>query len=249
MPTELVSFDPDSDLQLILTTAKEQGSEAAKTVPAPTITNDAAIGTPRSTGDAVDKASVGTDGTEMDTDSLGTDATTPAPSKKEIRFLVSSKHMILVSPVFSAMLQHSNFKEGVELSKGPTEVPLPDDEPTSWKIILDVIHHNTRSVPQKINLQTMTNIAVLVDKYQLGDLLWLHAGIWVNDLKNTLPNLLTADWISWLCISWVFKLEKEFKHLTHIALRLGHGDIRNDRNLPIPDHVLSKNQGIISDLG
>jgi len=157
--------------------------------------------------------------------------------------------MILASPVFKAMLKHRNFKEGIELFKGSVEVPLPDDEPTSWKIILDIIHHNTRSVPQKVDLQTMTNIAVLVDKYQLGDLLWLHAGIWINDLKTSLPNAVTADWIPWLCISCVFKLETEFQHLTCIALRLSSSDIQNDQDLPIPDLVLSKNQDAISELG
>jgi hypothetical protein len=234
---------------LILTTAEKQGLESTTTAPAPTITSDAATGTTENTGDAVNQASAGTDDTEMVTDGLGSDAPTPTPSKKEIRFLVSSKHMILVSPAFRAMLQHSNFKEGVALSEGAAEVPLPDDEPTSWKIILDIIHHNTRSVPQQVDLQTMTNIAVLVDKYQLGDLLWLHAGIWINHLKKSLPKPLAADLVPWLCISWVFKLETEFKHLTCIPLRLSTGDLQNDRDLPIPDRVFRKNQSPMSKLG
>jgi hypothetical protein len=60
--------------------------------------------------------------------------------EKEIRMLVSSRHLMLVSPVFKAMLQHSNFKEGNELqTNGKVEVPLPDDDPDAFKILLDII--------------------------------------------------------------------------------------------------------------
>lgn len=62
--------------------------------------------------------------------------------EKEIRMLVSSRHLMLASPVFKAMLQHSNFKEGEELhSTGKVSIPLPDDDPDAFKILLDIIQY------------------------------------------------------------------------------------------------------------
>jgi len=84
MATEIVSFDPDSDLQLILTTAEEQGSESTTTVPAPTITSDATIGTADNVGDTVNQVSAGAAKKVIDTDGLGSDTSISTPSKREI---------------------------------------------------------------------------------------------------------------------------------------------------------------------
>jgi hypothetical protein len=77
--------------------------------------------------------------------------------------------MSLVSPVFRAMLQHGSFKEGHDLAKGTAEVPLPDDKPAAFQILLDIIHHRFRLVPKEIDFDTATEIAILVDKYQVHE--------------------------------------------------------------------------------
>lgn len=66
----------------------------------------------------------------------------------DIHMLVSSKHMMLGSSVFAAMLQHSNFKEGRTLqSTGRVEVPLSEDDPIAFIILLNAIHGRTRKIP------------------------------------------------------------------------------------------------------
>jgi hypothetical protein len=50
----------------------------------------------------------------------------------DVRMLVSSRHLILASSVFEAMLQ-DRFKEGQALrSTGYLELPLPDDDPVAF---------------------------------------------------------------------------------------------------------------------
>jgi len=61
------------------------------------------------------------------------------------------------------------FKEGHDLAKGTAEVPLPDDDPTAFQILLDIIHHRYRRVPKKLDLDTVAEIAILVDKYQVHE--------------------------------------------------------------------------------
>lgn len=138
------------------------------------------------------------------------------PAEK-FRMLASSRHMKLVSPVFKAMLRVGNFSEGQALSREMAEIPLPEDDPTAMRILLDIIHHNTRNVPRLVSLKVMTNITVLVDKYEMAGFIHLHAELWVDELRKTVPQLFTDDLLPWISISWIFKLPIEFKAMTKNA--------------------------------
>lgn len=176
-------------------------------------------------------------------------ANTEAPKdkpSKEIRVLVSSKAMTLVSPVFKAMLRHQTFKEGHDLAKGTAEIPLPDDDATTFKIILHIIHHNVSQVPRKLDLIAATNMAILVDKYQIHDVMILYSEIWVKELRTSspLPSSLSATLPRWLCISWVFDLYDDFNLLTKIAQIESKGCLQTVHfapwdlpDLPIPSRV------------
>jgi len=234
MDREVYSFDPDSDLQLILT--DEQLLESI--APHNAVLGDDDVSSNDTIHTPEDSRSI-----MEDSNSLTNGAPPRSMPSKEIRMLVSSKIMMLVSPVFKAMLQHSNFKEGVELSKGGVEVPLPDDDPVAWKILLGIMHHDPKQVPREVDLKTMTNIAILVDKYQLSNLLHFHAERWIEHLTRSDPGLptdLDVDLVPWLCISWVFGLYSEFTDMTRIAMRQSSGSAWNDQNLPIPDLIFGK---------
>ena len=150
---------------------------------------------------------------------------------------VSSKHLTLASRVFKRMLQ-ARFKEGLELhSKGSAELPLPDDDPAALLILLNLIHGKTRKVPRKVKLSRMTELAILVDKYELFDSVELWVDHWVRHLQGTVPVALGGDLLLWMCISWVFKRADIFKRLTKIAQLEREGLLEADQ-LPIPQSVL-----------
>ena len=154
-----------------------------------------------------------------------------------VRMLVSSKHLILASSVFGAMLQ-DRFNEGQTLrSAGYLELPLPDDDPVAFTILLDVIHGHTRKVPRKINFELLIQISILVDKYQLQEVVEVFSDGWVEDLGQEVPASLTADLIHWLCIFWVFGQSDKFKLMTRIMEREGGGTTWTE-DLPIPPAVL-----------
>ena len=160
---------------------------------------------------------------------------------KEIQMLVSSRHMMLASPVWKAMLQHSNFKEGEQLrSKGKVEVPLPDDDPTAFELLLNIIHGRVRQVPRQVTLETVASLGVLVDKYQMQEVVELHVELWMPALRSKLPGRLTEDYLQWLSISWVFKLRAEFKILTRIAIRESSCKLSGSKenSFLVPDTVL-----------
>jgi hypothetical protein len=82
--------------------------------------------------------------------------------------------MMNASPVFGAKLEYSNFQEGGDLAVGKAEVPLPDDDPVAFEIILQILHHYISKIPFKVELPMLLRIAVLVDKYHMQETIGLY---------------------------------------------------------------------------
>ncbi|KAI9649693.1 hypothetical protein NHQ30_002274 [Ciborinia camelliae] len=162
----------------------------------------------------------------------------------ESRILVSSKHMSLASPVFKAMLQ-GGFHEAIELKKtGKTEIPLPDDDSTAMVILIDIIHGRFKSVPKTLNLATLTQMAILVDKYQCHESTELLRAVWATNISQR--KIWIQDWYNtacWIGVAWVFDLHAEFKEATESIIKgsgTGLSEIleENELQLPIPEEVI-----------
>ena len=162
-------------------------------------------------------------------------------SVRKVDMLVSSKYLMLASPVFKAMLQPGRYLEGTKLqSGGATVVDLPEDDPEALKILLSIVHAQTQDLPTEVSLETMTGLSVLVDKYQMYQVGQLCVRLWMPELKKSVPTKLDNTLMSWLSISWVFKLPDVFEQITRIAEHesCGHLAEKVERALPIPDTVL-----------
>lgn len=70
------------------------------------------------------------------------------------------------------------------------EVELPDDNQHIMVIVLNIIHSCNRLVPKLADLEMMTKLAILVDKYQMVEAVESFSGPWINDLvtKEPLPD-------------------------------------------------------------
>lgn len=185
MAIELHTFDPKGDLLLILSKAVVHDPES-KTGAAVENTPTGSA-TPEGDGDAVSTGSLATavqavaDGentgneTSEDTVIQGEIVESDATAEAEkpaivVHMLVSSKHMMLASPFFKAMLKGGVFKEGRKLkSNGKVEVPLPDDNPDHFRAILDIIHGRNRQVPRTMDLVSLVEVSILVDNYQKAE--------------------------------------------------------------------------------
>lgn len=175
---------------------------------------------------------------------LGGHKTALIPDEKDlchaVRIRVSSKHLTLASPVFRTMFKVI-YKEGLNLhSQGHAELPLPDDNPAAFLIILHLIHGQIRKVPRKIDLWMLTELAILVDKYELLETVEMWLDYWLQDLESTIPLTLNNDLLPWICISWVFRKSAILKKVTKIAQTESQGLLEANQ-LPIPECVLSKN--------
>ncbi|EKD13761.1 hypothetical protein MBM_07962 [Drepanopeziza brunnea f. sp. 'multigermtubi' MB_m1] len=165
-----------------------------------------------------------------------------AKPPEQVDMLVSSKHLRLASPVFKAMLQGS-FREGQALqSTGKAEVPLPDDDPAAFKILLDIVHGFPSKVPRSVDLSTLANLSILVDKYRMLEVVSVYVkSFWVPNLRSASPPS-SGNMFPWLSIAWVFQLSAEFTEITRmLAQEDSCGPIPHlDQRFPIPDKVIAK---------
>ncbi|KAK0108250.1 hypothetical protein ONS95_003068 [Cadophora gregata] len=157
---------------------------------------------------------------------------------------VSSKRLMMASPVFKAMLKHC-FMEGITLrATGKVEVPLPDDDPVAFALLMDIIHGTRGRAPPQMDTLFLTTLAILVDKYRLQLCIATSSDVWVDSLRHEIPQTLTPDLLHWLCISWVFRRPIEFNMVTRIAERESLGQDLDtysqalNANLPIPQRVI-----------
>jgi len=231
MLPQLVTVDPDGDLLLLL-------REPSQDISTDTANGDA------EQENASNEAAI--NGHNTGIGKLGMeDKVADREDGSGLHLLVSSKHMMLVSPVFRAMLQH-NFKEGATLrSQGKVEIPLPDEEPRAFQILVDIIHCRLGMVPLSIDLDLLTHIAVLVDKYQMPTVVQVFIDIWLRGVGPP-PVTFSEDMLLWLGISWVFELESQFETITSLLQReMTLKDITwmmtmSKWELPIPDTVMGE---------
>ncbi|KAH7420003.1 hypothetical protein BKA64DRAFT_700006 [Cadophora sp. MPI-SDFR-AT-0126] len=162
------------------------------------------------------------------------------PPLQEMHMLVSSKTLMIASSVFKAMLQKGHFKEGSKLESGKTEISL-DDDPAAFKILMDILHFNARKVPRTVDLKTLTNLAVLVDKYSVLEPVEVFAERWIAQLRETMPTTLTKDLLPWICIAWVFQSPEVLVTAVKVALKWSDGMIEASvtQDLPIPESLLN----------
>lgn len=158
---------------------------------------------------------------------------------EDVIIRVSSRHLTLASPVFRAMLHRKFSESNTLLLTGSVEIPLPEDDPDAFLILLNILHGRIRKVPLVVDLETLTQIATLVDKYDLMEPVQLFANFWFDNLKSTIPDSYTDDIPSWICISSMFDKEAEFESTTRLAMREARGEIPL-AGLPVPPSVISK---------
>lgn len=101
--------------------------------------------------------------------------------QKEITFLVDARSLRRQSPVFKAML-FGSFREAVQ---GPDwTVPLPEDDPIAFELILNTIHGNLNRLPSKIEVADLYNMVVLANKYDMIECLATRARQWYAQHRN-----------------------------------------------------------------
>ncbi|TGO35161.1 hypothetical protein BHYA_0168g00170 [Botrytis hyacinthi] len=161
--------------------------------------------------------------------------TSPDDTSKTITMLVSSKHLILVSPVFDAMIGDARFKEGAELlACGKVEIKLPDDDPDAFAIVANVIHHRNKMVPEKISFQSFVKVAIVTEKYQIFDAMRWVSKEWFENLPCSIHNKF-SNLYALIFTSFVFGNACVFERQTRRAILHSKDAIKAARTQALSD--------------
>ncbi|GMF75137.1 unnamed protein product [Aspergillus oryzae] len=160
------------------------------------------------------------------------------------RIQVSAKHLILASPVFKKILT-GGWKESVTyLQKGSVEITAESWDIEALLILLRAIHGQQYHVPQKLTLEMLAKVAVLVDFYDCKEAVYIWTTIWIDALEEKIPKIYSRDLLLWLWISWVFQLQAQFKESTSTVMSWSDGWI-DDFGFPVPFKVMGKGRQIL----
>jgi hypothetical protein len=179
------------------------------------------------------------EGFSTETSRQAASSATTSCDKDEIHYLVSSRHLVLVSPVFRSMLSGQNWNEGVQNElDGLYHVNAEDWDAEALLILLDVLHHRNRRVPRTVSLEMLTKLVVLVDYYECPEALESFTGRWTEHLKasSPVPSYFCRDLMLWMCVARVLELPDEFAQTTTVAIRR-EGNEFSALGLPIVECV------------
>jgi hypothetical protein len=162
-----------------------------------------------------------------------------AAARTGLRIKVSSKHLALASRVFKNKLQFGS-SQATRQSDGRVHLQLAEGfDPTAVSIVMNVIHGRGSKVPKSVNLETLVQIALFVDRFQLLDSVDVYAERWISKLEGRLPTTYNRDLVLWLYISHVFRHADIFKAVTKTAAAQTAGPI-NTLGLPIREKIIRK---------
>ncbi|KAK2036373.1 hypothetical protein LZ31DRAFT_511126 [Colletotrichum somersetense] len=155
-----------------------------------------------------------------------------------IKFILSSRHLILASTYFNTKLKGPWKEATVDSTDGRFYVEASEWDDQAMLLLMRVIHGHNRKVSREITLEMLAKIAVLVDYYGCHEAVELVAGIWIDSLKGCIPLQCNRDLILWLLISSVFHQRDLFQLVTKTAIQESRAPLPS-LELPISLNVIA----------
>ncbi|CAI7590852.1 unnamed protein product [Penicillium bialowiezense] len=114
--------------------------------------------------------------------------------------LVSSAHLNLASLFFRTLFSTRWSGALAPTAGSPREVALHEVNPNTLAVIMNVIHGQTRKIPQGITLGELVEFATMADFFQCAEAVELAAKLWMRALKLHIPSYWTADIPKWIMV-------------------------------------------------
>ncbi|KAJ5424577.1 hypothetical protein N7445_010550 [Penicillium cf. griseofulvum] len=154
-----------------------------------------------------------------------------------VRIKVSAKHLTFASSVFKNILTGGWKESFTYLQKGSVEITAESWDTEAFLILLRAIHGQYYYIPRKLTLEMLAKVAVIADYYECKTALYIMKDIWIDNLEENIPPIVSRDLILWLWIAWFFQLPSQFKMSSLIAISRSD-DCVFSFGLPIPTNVI-----------
>jgi hypothetical protein len=161
-------------------------------------------------------------------------------STQEVQCVVSSRHLMLASQHFQAILSGNTTEASVLRNKGHVTLAMLADF-DSMVILLNIIHGASRKVPRKLTLEELSKIATLVSQLRMEDTVQFFSDTWIDGFQRGLPKAYNEKVLRLLFVFWVFDREEEFKNMTRLAQRDCDEKFDEDvKDIPIPHNIIGR---------
>jgi len=164
-------------------------------------------------------------------------------SSHDVHCVVSSRHMMLASRHFEAILS-GEFNEAMTLkSTGHVTISLQDDL-ESMIILLNIIHGAGRKVPRQVSLEVLSKLAILVSKFDMLPTIEFFSDTWIDNLQREgLPKSYDENVLPLVFVFWVFDRPAEFKNMTRLAQQESTEELEDDaKDIPIQHNIISESK-------
>ncbi|KAL7961015.1 hypothetical protein V8C34DRAFT_320598 [Trichoderma compactum] len=161
-----------------------------------------------------------------------------ANGQREIWMLLSSKKLAAASPICRQM--EPNNQPEIRPFKFTYKylfVARHWDE-KALEMVMNIIHGKIATIPEKINLERLADISVIVDHFQCHQTVKPFADRWIACLKEPYPTCYGRNLVLRLYISWVFLDSFDFAAFTKMAIRESRGPMHT-LGLPIPKSIIT----------
>ncbi|RDW58957.1 uncharacterized protein DSM5745_11163 [Aspergillus mulundensis] len=166
----------------------------------------------------------------------------------DISFLVSSNALSLASPVFYGIFK-PGVKEGLAIkgipgSLEPPVIPLPDEDPGTFRLFCNLAHHKLLDLPESLDADTMKSLAVFIVKYACRPAIIDRGWLWITRGEE-LARLSPEDCWKALLFTYAMDLPGRFSYFSGklLAARrqsFSSWDYALDNLEFMPHHVLEQ---------
>ena len=105
-------------------------------------------------------------------------------------------------------------------------------DPDAFVIVMNIIHGRNRSVPQKVDLEMLAKICVIIDDLQCHEATEMFARVWLMEFGGKTPSTYCRDLILWVFVASVLCELDIFRITTRTAMLSSAQEIRS-LGLPI----------------
>ncbi|KEZ43248.1 hypothetical protein SAPIO_CDS4942 [Scedosporium apiospermum] len=164
-----------------------------------------------------------------------------AHDKRTLR--LSSKHLMLACPRLKAMFT-GQWEEVTKIhSDGLQHWDLGDNlDPDAFVIVMNIIHGRNRSVPQKVDLEMLAKICVIIDDLECHEATELFSRVWLMAFGGKTPSTYCRDLILRIFVASVLREPDIFLITTRTAMLSSAQEIRS-LGLPIRLDIVERMEG------
>ncbi|KAJ8132763.1 hypothetical protein O1611_g864 [Lasiodiplodia mahajangana] len=146
----------------------------------------------------------------------------PKEAQPTTLFRVSLKHVAFASPYFNNRLQKQLIEDHGD---GGYCWRVEGFDADAMAIVLNVIHGKSSQVPLQLDLDTLAELARIVDYMQCLEVITVYANRWIDALEHQITESYNSELLLWICIAGVFRRRVIFERCTRVAIFGNHSGI------------------------